>query len=112
MIAPRAIRVLADYACHPLWVTDPGPDNVAPDDPALGLSADLARRLNDWAAEYDAILCWDDPASSAFPSEEAKLAFARTGEALAHRLARELGPAWTVRYFDLRSGADRDILTI
>ncbi|MCX5195525.1 hypothetical protein OOK31_16700 [Streptomyces sp. NBC_00249] len=105
---PRTIRVLADYECHPLW---PGENvgDLSPHDPDLGLTPDLAARLDAWAAEFDAILCRDDPASSAFPTPEAELAFARTGEKLAVRLARELGPGWRVRYFDPRTGADRSV---
>lgn len=104
----RIVRVLADYGCYPLWLPDEY-DNIPPDDPRLGLSPDLVKGLNEWAAEYDSILHWDDPASSTFPSEEAENAFAETGETLARRLAQELGPGWRVRYHDGRTGTDREI---
>ncbi|MEW2132711.1 hypothetical protein [Streptomyces sp. NPDC005435] len=105
---PRRLRVLADYFCHPLWL--PGEsDNVSPADPRLGLSAGLAERLTAWAAEFDGILCGEDPASTAFESPQAERRFGETGEALAHAVARELGAGWSVTYFDIRTGADREI---
>ncbi|MFI9719712.1 hypothetical protein ACIHFE_08655 [Streptomyces sp. NPDC052396] len=108
MAEPRLIRVMADYDCHPLWVPDFPEYNVSPDDPRLSLSPELAQRLDRWALEYDGILVRDDPASSAFPSEEAERAFIATGKALARQLARERGPAWRVTYFD-ETRAHRDI---
>lgn len=105
----RPIRVMADYGCHPLWLTDEL-DNVSPEDPRLGLTSGLAKRLAEWAEEFDGILCLDDPASSGFPSSEAEASFAQAGEALARQVAQELGSSWKVTYFDLRIEADQDIL--
>ncbi|MCZ7458903.1 hypothetical protein [Streptomyces sp. WMMC940] len=102
------IRVMADYGCHPLWLTREN-DNVSPTDPQLGLTPILAERLSEWAQEFDRILCLDDPASSGFPSPEAEANFAESGERLARKLAQELGPSWKVGYFDLRIDADREI---
>ncbi|GAA1942845.1 hypothetical protein [Kitasatospora viridis] len=106
---PRGIRVLADYQCHPLWLVHPDAGDLSPEDPSLGLSADLAGRLADWAAEYDAILDWDDPASSAFAEPEAEEAFYALGRTLAERLAEELGGGWRVTYFDGRLRRDVDV---
>ncbi|MEU6241000.1 hypothetical protein [Streptomyces sp. NPDC047024] len=105
---PRRLRVMADYYSYPLWL--PGEsDNVSPTDPRLGISPGLSERLNEWAAEYDGILCMEDPASSGFESPEAEWRFGETGEALARAVAQELGGGWDVTYFDTRTGADRDI---
>ncbi|WP_405995388.1 hypothetical protein [Streptomyces sp. NBC_00986] len=98
---------MADYECHPLWLSGPQAGDIAPDDPRLGLSSKLAKRLSEWADEYDGILCEDDPASSGFSSQEAGLSFYRVGEELAVLLAQELGRNWTVTYHDGRTGADR-----
>ncbi|MGW2281448.1 hypothetical protein [Streptomyces sp. NPDC001770] len=100
---------MADYFCHPLWIPDVS-GNPSPHDPALGLTAGLARGLDAWAEEFEAILRLDDPASSAFPSPEAEAAFCRTGEELARQVASELGPAWRVTYRDTRTGTHRDVL--
>ncbi|WP_330329194.1 hypothetical protein OHS33_05240 [Streptomyces sp. NBC_00536] len=108
----RRVRVLADYQCHPLWLSgypDGYVGDIAPEDELLNLSPELVRGLTAWAAEFDAILCWEDPGSSDFPSPEAEQAFAEKGEALARQVARELGPEWSVKYHDLRLGADRSI---
>ncbi|WP_328720930.1 hypothetical protein OHT52_16410 [Streptomyces sp. NBC_00247] len=106
---PRLLRVMADYGCHPLWIPDV-PDNVSPHDPAFGLTAGLARKLEAWSDEFEAILVMDDPASSAFPSVEAEVAFCRTGEELARQVAAELGAAWRVTYLDVCTGSHRDVL--
>lgn len=105
----RTIRLMADYECHPLWLSGPQTGDIAPDDPRLGLSPELAKRLSDWADEYDGTLCVDDPVSSAFSSREVELIFYRVGEELASRLAQELGHDWTVIYRDGRTGVDRVI---
>ena len=105
----RTIRLMADYECHPLWLSGPQAGDIAPDDPRLGLSSKLAERLSDWADEYDGILCVDDPVSSGFSSPETELAFYRVGEELAVLLAQELGRTWTVTYRDGRIGVDRVI---
>ncbi|MGW6918896.1 hypothetical protein ACWGB8_34495 [Kitasatospora sp. NPDC054939] len=99
----RPLRVMADYDCHPLWFTAPDEvGDVAPDDPELGLSAELAQALDAWAARFDALLDRDDPAASDFESPAAERRFYADGEQLAHRVARELGPAWQVGWFDGR----------
>lgn len=105
----RTVRVMADYECHPLWLSGPQTGDIAPDDPRLGLSPKLAKLLSDWADEYDETLCADDPISSGFSSNGAEFAFYRAGEELAVLLAQELGGNWTVTYHDGRTGADQII---
>ncbi len=94
---PRAIRLLADYDCWPLWEASPGRvDNI---DPAhLPISEALGRDLAAWADRFDAILNRDDPAASGFDSPEQAAVFTADGVALAARLRLELGRGWSVEH--------------
>ena len=98
------IKVMADYECFPLWrINCANPNNI---DPAtLPISPALTEDLLDWAARYDATLNRVDPAASGFTDAAAEHAFSARGEHLARRLAEELGPAYTVEYFDDRTGS-------
>lgn len=105
----RAIRVLADYRCHALWIVDGGRyENIAPWSSELGLSDSLVSDLDRWASDYTATLRDDDPLSSGFESEAAECDFIARGRILASRLKRELGISWSVTYFD--SGLRRDVM--
>jgi hypothetical protein len=57
----------------------------------IGLSDDLAERLEDWTDVFDSIFDEDEPPNSRFPSREAHAAFIAEGEALAALIRRELG---------------------
>ncbi|MGW6821597.1 hypothetical protein [Streptomyces sp. NPDC055005] len=103
------VRLLADYECHPLWLTGDRAGDVAPDSPDMGLTPSLAEKLDAWAGRFDATLVMDDPRLSGFPTEEAEHAFAQDGETLARQLAVELGPGWRVVYNDPRIGADVEV---
>jgi hypothetical protein len=84
-----------------LWRRDArGTANVDPT--SLPISADLARHLEDWAAEYDGTLDRSDPLASGFTDPAAEAAFHARGEELAGQLARELPADFTVEYFDGR----------
>ncbi len=96
------VRVMPDYQCFPLW--RPGTDAYHTDPASLPISAGLACAFDDWAAEYDATLDLDDPASAGFPGAAAENAFADRGRRLAHSLAAELGDGWAVEYHDVRTG--------
>jgi hypothetical protein len=105
--APR-LRVMPDYNSNPLWIYGGPPsfdvDNPAPED--LGLSTDLARELDAWAEEFDAILVRDDPARSAFSSPDAEAVFVARGRALARRVWEEIGDRYAVvEYLDTVSGS-------
>ena len=92
------LKLMPDYECWPLWPV--GGDDYGPIDPAsLPITADLQRRLLDWADAFDAILNWDDPASSDFESPAAREAFIQAGEALAADLRTELGAGYTIEYW-------------
>lgn len=90
-----AIRVMPDYACWPLWRDDGEGGNIDPE--TLPVSAALKAALSAWAAWFEAGFDWDDPAAS--PPIPNAGAFEAEGRRLATWLARELGPAWRVRYW-------------
>jgi len=92
------IKLMPDYCSYPLWGIDP--DNIGDINPAsLPLSKKTIDRLEKWAATYDAILKWDDPASSGFATLEETEKFEREGLGLWHQLREELDPNYEVRYF-------------
>jgi hypothetical protein len=83
----HSIKVMADYDSHPLWALDPGVvGNFAPED--LGLSEELARDLNEWAAAFNSFLDRDNPAES-LASPQQQSAHEAQGRQLSIRLARE-----------------------
>lgn len=96
----RAIKLMADFQCHPLWEASPGViGNIYPGD--LPISSSLRNRLMAWAATFDATLNMDDPASSGFESDQAAGEFKQEGAALAQQLQDELGAAYAVNVMDL-----------
>lgn len=93
----RAIKLMADYYCFPLWNNSPVEvGNIDPE--SLPLSSDLKARLNDWSEKYDSILNDDDPASSGFETREDEQNFIREGKELAECLQAELGDSYQVTY--------------
>jgi len=92
---------MSDYCSYPLWGLDD--DNIGDIDPkSLPLSETTIQRLEKWADIYDAILNWDDPASSGFASQEAKEAFEQEGISLWLQLRKELSSDYEVLYFSNR----------
>lgn len=104
---PMPIKVMADYCCYPLWWDSQHPvweksyrgefGNINPS--LLGLSESLCSDLQTWAYQFDAILVWDDPASSKFATPEAERQFEADGRALAQRVSAELGHCAVIRYW-------------
>lgn len=91
----RAIRLMADYQCFPLWEASPGVvGNIAPED--LPISERLRQDLAQWAECYDSTLDLSNPAESGFRSDSAREEFRRKGRELAERLRNELGKGFTV----------------
>lgn len=84
---PRRVKVMADYACHPLWSMDADyAGNIDPE--VLGLSPDLVGDLAAWAEQFDDALDWDNP--GAVRDDDGFLArHEAEGRALAERLAGE-----------------------
>ncbi|OEJ40722.1 hypothetical protein AR457_13000 [Streptomyces agglomeratus] len=102
----RQVRLAADYDCHPVWVlgSDGVSDNVPPGE--LPVDRNLAEELERWGDAYDATLDRDDPMASGFPDPRDEAAFAERGAGLARELARQLGEAWRVTYYDPRLTED------
>ena len=94
----QTIKLMADYDCSPLWEPGGDPYPINPDD--LPLTAPLRAQLWSWAQTFNTTLNRDDPASTNFPSEEARREFIQEGKALAEQLRAELGPRFEVEYYD------------
>jgi hypothetical protein len=91
----RAIKLMADYDCWPLWEASPGVvGNIDPE--TLPISRGLKDRLARWAAEFDASLNRDDPANSPVYPPEELAAFSAEGRRLGEDLQAELGPDFHV----------------
>lgn len=91
------IRLMADYQSWPLWWQAPHePGDIDPR--ILPLSDETRDRLRKWSDAYDAILNWDDPASSGFATEAEEEAFEEEGEALWKQLQIELEGQYRVLY--------------
>lgn len=91
----RALKLMADYQCFPLWEASPGEvGNIDPN--SLPLSTSLRKQLMDWADVYDSTLNWEDPAISGFASGNAVDEFKAQGMKLADQMREELGPEFIV----------------
>ncbi|WP_462172333.1 hypothetical protein [Pseudoalteromonas xiamenensis] len=100
-----SIKVMTDYHCFPLWHY--GTDEVGEIEPtSLPISKDLSSSLMAWAAEYDATLNEDDPASSGFLSSLAESDFIEKGLKLAQELKSELG---NVEVYYYHEGIGRNV---
>lgn len=92
----RAIKLMADYQCFPLWEASPGEvGNIDPNE--LPISQDLKARLSNWARQYDETLNMDYPPDSGFESAGAEAEFKQEGLRLAEQLRVELGPEYEIR---------------
>lgn len=79
-----------------LWTLDAKGRRKAVDAEDLGLSEDLADRLEAWMDAFDAIYEEEQEARSRFPGEAEQCAWEAEGQAIAAAVAAELGPDWTV----------------
>ncbi|WP_439574968.1 hypothetical protein [Phreatobacter sp.] len=85
----RRIKVMADYACHPLWsLDDDDPGQIAPD--TLGVSPELVAGLDAWARAFEDALDWDNPGGPGLWSDAEAETHRIEGRRLAAALAREL----------------------
>lgn len=83
----KRIKVMTDYGCHPLWALDEELyGDIAPAN--FGLSPELARDLDAWAAAYEESLNPDDPAAPLWNEDQFAAHDARALP-LARRLLRE-----------------------
>ncbi|QYJ88421.1 hypothetical protein [Shewanella halotolerans] len=104
-VSMTSIKVMIDYHCFPLWHY--GADEVGEIDPtSLPISKELSSSLMEWAAEYDATLNEDDPASSGFLSSLAEADFIEKGLKLAHELKSVLV---NVEVYYYHEGMGRDV---
>ena len=83
----HAVKVMADYECHPLWALDH--DTAGDFSPEkLGLSESLTRDLIAWGEAFSNSLNPDDPANSEW-TEAQYVEHAAQARPLAARLAKE-----------------------
>ncbi|WP_407543682.1 hypothetical protein Q0M94_28125 (plasmid) [Deinococcus radiomollis] len=92
----RALHLMADYDCSPLWEPGSAAYSISPED--LPISAALRESLWTWANTFDATLDRDDPAASGFNSREEEGRFIEEGQQLAERLQTELGMDYQIEY--------------
>src|SRR4051812_18027096 len=99
------LRLMTDYDCYPIWERTPGGlRNVAPE--SLPIPADLAKAIEAWADRYDNILNREDPASTAFASEDDERDFEETGLRLWIALREALGDRAEVTYYSHKERRD------
>lgn len=81
-----------------LWQIDAKGKRKAVDAEDVGLSEELADRLEAWMDAFDAIYDEDEPGASDFGDTVERLAWESEGVALVHAIAGELGAGWEVRH--------------
>ncbi len=92
---PKIIRMSPDYSCELLW------DEETADYlelTSLPISPQLIQRMNLWQQAFENILDLDDPANSAFSSEQEEEDFESEGLAIAQQLQAELGFDYEIYY--------------
>jgi len=96
----KAIKLMPDYHCSPLWVTDGAElGYTEPEDLPLGPA--LRKALWNWAASYDRTLNQEYPPDSGFSSDAEGKEFDREGRRLWRALQQEL-PNVKVSYYSVR----------
>jgi hypothetical protein len=99
---PSTLKLMADYHCSPLWLTEGRGGNVEIE--TLPISHQLKAALGAWARSYDRTLNQDYPPDSGFRSAVEAEAFDSEGQRLWRALQQELGAAYKVVYFSGRRG--------
>jgi len=84
---PKALRVMPEYQCWPVWNDFTG-NNIDPS--MLGLSAALLERLDRWDQIFQATYNSDDPAESGLADEDWP-GFLAEGEAIIDEIRKEWG---------------------
>lgn len=97
--ATRIVRIFPDYADSVVWFSDPVPYGET------RLTAELIERLSTWETSYYAALTDTFEWSGRISLHD----FDRTGLALAHDVAAEIGPDFEVEY---RSFEDSGAITL
>ncbi len=91
--APRVLRLLPEWLGQSgLWLAAPDGsfEPVGAED--IGLSEEIADRLEDWMDEFDSIFEDGDPLASAFGTVAQFEAWRREGDAIAGAIRSALGP--------------------
>ncbi|WP_158846700.1 hypothetical protein [Saccharothrix deserti] len=90
-----SVRVAPEWECFPFWVRTA--DEVIADNCSaerlvaeFGAPADVAKAIDAWDDEFQAVYNPDDPMGSGFPDEATTAAWHERGERLAGRLASAL----------------------
>ena len=92
------IKVMAEYACYPLWHAD-GPDCGAVYDIPLGITKELKDRIDNWQIKYDSTLNQDYPPESSFKSQKEEIEFEKEGLFIWKELKKQLGPKYKITYY-------------
>lgn len=92
---PR-LRIAPQWLSEPLWIVPDRREAEPVDLDDLGLSDDLADRIEEWIDAFDAVLDPVDPELSRFSDARAAIAWRREGEAIAVAVRRELGADWQI----------------
>lgn len=79
-----------------LWTLDAKGQRKAVDAEDVGLSDDIADRLEAWMDAFDGIYEEDDEARSRFPDAVEQLAWETEGAAIAEAIRADLGAGWDV----------------
>lgn len=79
-----------------LWLIDAKGRRTPVDAEEIGLSDDLADRLESWMDAFDAIFDEDDEAASAFSSAAEQAEWLGEGAALLQAITTELGKGWRI----------------
>lgn len=90
----RAIKLMADYKCYPLWEVGNTVGDINPND--LQISESLKSDLLRWAKLFDQTLNEEYPPDSRFSSAAAENEFRQEGIRLTERLNNELTPLISV----------------
>jgi len=81
-----------------LWQIDAKGKRKAVDADDLGLSDELADRLESWMDTFDAIYDEANEAASDFAGEAERITWEAEGAALAAAITAELGPDWQITH--------------
>jgi len=90
------LRIAPRWFSEQLWVVPDRKPAEAVDIDDLGLSDDLADRLEAWFDAFEAIYDAEAPERSAFPDADAERLWRREGDAIVAAIRDELAEDWEV----------------
>ena len=98
------LRIAPRFLEEPFRIVGDGRTDEAVGIDELGLSDELADRIEAWIDAFDAVHDADQPSRPGFPDREAQERWQAEGRIIADRLAAELDADWTVEL--VMAGAD------